>query len=313
MDSIIKLGKLINHIPEGYFNIRISQLGRCHRSFQYSLLGVPQEPPPERTKKMWEERNNDEVEIIRLISKKFKKINYVGESKKTFIRPWENFEQKRFKIVFSSTPDGMIFDENLNSWVPLEVKSLNPFRFSSISSQEDLNREYLIQVFGEMILTKSMKAIFVIGNSKSKSDIKMFTVSFDERVIRWIVDRIRHIMKFVSSGKIIYPEFLPGSAKCRWCLYKEKCKSDIYKRHSICYNKSEKIKKDDFEYERIKSLYNNIMNSIEDYNDSIVKLKEYVYEFKSCLLNREIDKIENFQKLSIDLINKIENIKEIGG
>lgn len=306
---MITLGELIKNIPEGYFNVRISQLGRCHRSFQYSLLGIPQEAPPDKTRKMWDDRQEDESRIIKIISKKFKRVK---EDKRTFIRIWKNSPYKKARIVFSSTPDGMLFDKESDSWIPIEIKSLNPFRFSAINSQEDLSREYLIQVYGEMLLVESKKALFVIGDSKSKKDLKTFNVTLDERAIGWIFNRLSYIFQFINSNEIIYPEFLPGSSKCRWCLYKKRCEQDnIYKGFFMTYNRSGKINRGDFEFEKIKSLYKNILSSIKAYNDSLFNLKQETHEFRDFLLKRKVNMFENFPKLSMDYLKRITALKEL--
>lgn len=301
----MKLGKLLEKsyvfgvlLKRGYFNVRTSQLGRCHRGLQYSLSKIKEEEPPKGRRKMWEEHLLDEERIIRKLKKKFN-IKYYGGDQKTFYR---EIEDPKLKIVLSSTPDGLV--EQDEGWIPLEVKSLNPYRFQAIKSQEDLSREYLIQIQGEMFLTKSQKALYAIGNSRTKDELNRFFVSLDDRVLSWIEDRMKYILLFVEKGKWIYPEYLPGSEKCHWCLYKNKCEKDIYKGFSKVYNETKKIDQNDFEYGRMKELSKRIVISLEEHEDLLLKLRGAAHEYKDLLLKREARKFKH-GKMTLTEVNRI--------
>ena len=301
----MELGKLlkksfVNNLifRKGYLNIRGSQLGRCHRALQYSMTGVKQEDAPQKTKLMWEDRLRDEERIVRKLKKKFT-IKYSGEEQKTFYRI---LEKPDVKIILSCTPDGLVEQEE--GWIPLEIKSLNPYRFQAIKSQENLSREYFIQVHSEMLLTKSRKALYAIGNSRTKDELNNFFVTFDDRVLSWVEDKIKYILSFSNTGKWIYPEYLPDSEKCHWCLYKNKCKEDIYKGFSTVYNKIKKIDRDDFEYSRIKELSKRISITLEEHEDLLLKLKGAAHEFKDLLLKREAGKFKT-SKITLKDVNRI--------
>ncbi len=301
----MELGKLLKR-PEvndlifkrGFFNIRTSQFGRCHRALQYSMAGIKQEEAPKKTKAMWEDRLLDEERIIRKLKKKFN-IKYYGESQKTFYRI---LEEPKMKIVLSSTPDGLI--EQDEGWIPLEVKSLNPYRFQAIKSQENLTREYFIQISGEMLLTKARKALYAIGNSRTKDELNQFFVTFDDRITPWMEDRIEYILSFQKEGKWIYPEFLPRSEKCHWCLYKNKCEKDIYKGFNYVYNKIKKVDREDFEYDKIKELSKRILTTIEEHEDLLLKLRSSAHEFKGLLLRKEAGKFKS-SKITLKEVNRI--------
>jgi hypothetical protein len=301
----MRLGKLLKKsnvfgvlLKRGYLNIRTSQLGRCHRALQYSMTRIKQEEASQKTKLMWEDRLLDEARIVRKLKKKFT-IKYSGEEQKTFYRLLEEPEEK---VIFSSTPDGLI--EQDEGWIPLEIKSLNPYRFQAIKSQENLSREYLIQIHGEMLLTKSRKALYAIGNSRTKEELNKFFVTFDDKVPSWMEDRIKYILSFSKEGKWIYPEYLPGSEKCHWCLYKNKCEKDIYKGFSSVYNKIKKIDRDDFEYDRIKELSKRILTTLEEHEDLLLKLRAGAHEFKDLLLKREAGKFKS-SKITLKEVNRI--------
>lgn len=301
----MKLGKLIEKkesnrliYKKGYFNIRTSQLGRCHRALQYSMTGVKQEEAQKKTKLMWGDRLLDEDRIVRKLKKKFN-IKYFGDTQKTFYRI---LEEPSEKVILSCTPDGLV--EQDEGWIPLEIKSLNPYRFQAIKSQENLTREYFIQVHGEMLLTKARKALYAIGNSRTKEELNQFFVTFDDRITPWMEDRIEYILSFQEEGKWIYPEFLPGSEKCHWCLYKNKCEKDIYKGFSTVYNKIKKIDREDFEYDKIKELSKRISTTIEEHEDLLLKLRSSAHEFKGLLLRKGVGKFKH-SKITLKEVNRI--------
>jgi len=283
--DIMELGEIkVGPISRTRFtNIRISQMGRCIRSLFYSVKGYPQEEPPKKTREMWSERSEDELRIIRMLRKKYK-IKNAGEDQVSFYRVVEGT-----KIAISVTPDGLILvDKN---WIPLEIKSLNPFKFESIKNQDGLSREYFIQVQGQMLLTKTERALYVIGNSKTKIDLKEFKVDFDERIIPWAERRINHIIENFKN-ETIQPEFFPGSKKCHWCLYKERCRTDgCDDNNKSFYNGTlhllQEIKKDDFEYKNIEELARNFIALNTEYEDMIENLKETSHRIVEVLRMRK--------------------------
>ena len=155
-----------------------------------------------------------------------------------------------------------------------------------------------------MLLTKSRKALYVIGNSRTKDELNSFFVTFDDRVVSWVEDKIDYILSFFNEGKWIYPEYLPGSEKCHWCLYKNKCKEDVYKGFSTVYNKIKKVDRDDFEYDRIKELSKRISTTLEEIEDLSFKLKAGAHEFKDLLFKREAGKFKH-SKITLKEVNRI--------
>jgi len=305
----MKLGDLITRekvndliFRKGCCNFRISQLGRCHRGVQYSVVGLKQDEAPEKTKKMWAERNEDEGRIVKKLKKKYD-VKYSTPNQKTYYRRIVEPESIG-DVIVSSTPDGLIKFEG--EWIPLEIKSLNPFRFEVIKGPQDLSREYFIQVHGEMLLTKSKKVFYTIGNSKTKDDIKSFQIDFDEKVIPWCERRIKYIMSFQDKGWWIYPEFFPGSDKCHWCMYKTKCKEDIYKGFKISYNRSEKVENDDFDFETLKRLDKYLKASESDLEDIKLKMLGTAHELKAMLLTRKAKELTSKKfNISLDEVNKV--------
>lgn len=305
----MELGKLLTKdivndliFRKGYSNFRISQLGRCHRGVQYNVVGVKPDEPPEKTKKMWAERLEDEGRIVKKLKKKFKVKHSTPDQ-------WTHY-RKIIKpesigdVIVSATPDGLIKFED--EWIPLEIKSLNPFKFDNIKGPQDLSREYFIQTQGEMLLTNSKKLFYAIGNSKTKEDVKSFQIDFDETVLSWIERRIKYIMSFQDKGWWIYPEFLPESDKCRWCMYKTKCKKDVYKGFKISYNRSEKIEKDDFDFEALRRLDKYFSASKSDLEDAKLNLLKTAHEMKVMLLTRKAKELTSKKfSISLDEINKV--------
>lgn len=257
----MKLGKVNRgHFDRGKFpNFRTSQLGRCHRAIQYAVMGFLPEEPPERIKKMWKERVEDEFRIVSYLKKKYK-IKYSGDDHLTFYRRIVDFDS-----ILSGTPDGWV---NYNGdWVPLEIKSLNPLRFNMINKPEDLSREYYLQSQGEMIVTGTKKMLYVIGNSKTKKDVKEFPVDLNEDIRGWIGRRLKYILEFVSKKEIIFPEYAFGSRNCIWCLYKSRCQKDVYKFKKINYTNKVKLSKDDYDYKIVSKTGRDIKGLLEQLDD----------------------------------------------
>jgi len=305
----MELGELITRekvndliFKKGYLNFRISQLGRCHRAVQYSVVGVKPDEAPEKIKKMWAERLGDEGRIVKKLKKKYN-VKYSTPNQKTYYRRIVEPESIG-DVIVSSTPDGLIEFED--KWIPLEIKSLNPFRFESIKGPQDLSREYFIQVHGEMLLTNSKKIFYTIGNSKTKNDIKSFQIDFNEGVLSWCERRIKYIMSFQDKEWWIYPEFLPESDKCHWCQYKTKCKGDIYKGFKTSYNRSEKIENDDFDFEILKRLDKFFSASKSDLEDAKLQLLKTAHELKAMLLIRKAKELTSKKfNISLDEVNKV--------
>jgi len=298
----MKLGEIL----KGHFNrgrsltFRTSQLGRCHRSIQYGALRLPQEEAPEKTKKMWKERIEDEYTIVSKLKKKYK-LKYTGDNHMTFHRSILSNKN----CILAGTPDGLV--KNEEEWVPLEIKSLNPYRFNVINKPEDLSREYFLQVQGEMIVTGANRALYVIGNSKTKKEIKELVIPLDDRIQNWIGDRISYIMEYIDQAKIIYPEYPPFSKKCVWCLYKERCEKDVYKLPKINYTDSVKIKKGEYEYNQAARLGRDIRALFDQYDDFKSQIELVTFEARDFLLRKKVKQFSVGTKdVSIKDILKLE-------
>lgn len=302
MSKTIKLGPLI-HRDKFYelkrkncILVRTSQVGRCWKQFFYSAVGVPQEEPDLKTKKLWEDRSKDEVTIIKNLLKQGYKIRDFGDQQKTYLRSLEfkDDKDKFFPTILQSTPDGMIFDNEIKEWVPLEVKSLNPFKFDHLAARgiTELSREHTVQIQGEMISTGKPRAIVVIGNSKLKTvNPLVFKVDCDPQWLNWMEDRIEFVVRIASNNKKynLIPEYYPGSQKCRWCLYTERCKASF--NESILRDlKTSKLKgeldlREDFiEFNKLDDSVKSLRREAEFINDSIQSMYEKIYELVALFI-----------------------------
>lgn len=297
----MKLGDVLSgHFDrKKHLTFRTSALGRCHRSLQYGVLGFPQEKASEKTRLMWKDRLEDEYRIVSKLKKKYK-LRHTGDNHLTFRRHLVDL-----KCVISGTPDGEVKEEK--EWIPLEIKSLNPFRFNVINNPEDLSREYFLQVQGEMLVTGTERALYVIGNSKTKKEFKELIIGFDDRVTKWIGERIKYIMGYINRKEIIYPEYLPGSKKCVWCLYKERCKKDVYKIPKIGYTESIKIKRGDYDYDQAFRIGRAIVSFLDQLDDLKEQIGSTVLEAKDFLLKKQIRKFSaGSTEVSVKDIAKLE-------
>ena len=303
----MRLSKLIGRdrvndiiFRKGFINIRFSQLGRCQRAVQYNSFGVKQEEPSEKTKGMWKERLDDESNIIKELKKKYE-VKYYSKSQKTYYR---RLMDSRF--ILSSTPDGLI---KYKDWIPLEIKSLNPFRFQAINAPEKLSREYYIQIQGEIILTNSKRGLLVIGNSKTKDEMKEIIVPRDESVEPWAEKRIEFIFK---EDKWIYPEFFPKSPECRWCLFKEKCERDVYKIPKISYNHLVEIDSDDFDFKSIQETIQGLETCHLELEDLKWNLIRRIHKLKVFFIKKKASEVKvGRSKITAKGLNEIlEEIKK---
>jgi len=282
----MKLGEVkTGHFDRGQFpTFRVSNLGRCQRSVQYSVMGFRQEEVPEKTKLMWKERLEDESRIVSFLKKKYK-LKYAGGDHLTFHRRVVDLS-----CILSGTPDGLV--KKKGDWIPLEIKSLNPFRFNVINKREDLSREYFLQTQGEMIVTGTDRLLYVIGNSKTKKDFKEFEVTLDEKIGSWIGKRIEHILGFIKNKKIIHPEYAQGSKNCYWCLYKIRCKKDVYKYLKFSYTNTVKLSKDDFDYGLVSKAGKTIKSLLEQIEDFDLQIRSVQAEARNFMMRFEASEIK---------------------
>lgn len=230
--------------------VHSARIGKCMRSLGFHILGegVPKVAPPPNIQEIY--RDGDEYE--ELAKKKLKKMGYeVKKSKQQKELIFEELEAhgKEFNIHLAGNTDGMIYLDEHEMWVPLEIKSMNPWRFNhvgkSFSSWNDkLKFAYGVQmaVYRHLYDTPYIVWVLIEKDAQKKLDgtlkTKIIIIEREEiPTIKFITDRILKACK-VLAGRDVMPG---GNPDCKYCSYIGKvCTTPQIKYHPV--NSIRKIK-----------------------------------------------------------------------
>jgi CRISPR/Cas system-associated exonuclease Cas4 (RecB family) len=196
----------------------VPQLQGCLRRGVYARTAwAMRELPEPATLLVFREGQNQEAMVMRDLA----------AAGVTVIEQQSSFEWAEYNIT--GHLDGVLLDQETQKTYPLEVKSMAPHIYDTITEFASFKeyawtRAYMAQITLYMLLKNVDQGVFLLKN-KSTGGLKQVNVGLDYELGEWCIAAAEEINAAVAAGTL--PEKIGDREACKRCPFKGHCLPEI--------------------------------------------------------------------------------------
>ena len=209
-----------------------SSIGMCTRAIVYGMLGYEKELPEPRGLMIMAngtsfhdrfEKSLDQagVLIAKELSFEMPELMVRGRSDAIIKNVYEHEVSDKI-IQLHDTKGNLVYEGPDSEVIVSELKSANVKTFEYVAGNRKPKEEHIQQLSLYMHALQIPNGVIIYEN-KNTQELYMHQVSLDEKVVEFVLNKIKTVVEFYKAKELPNKEFMRTSYACTYCDFAKYC------------------------------------------------------------------------------------------